>query len=160
MQQVIVYKARPESVLKILGLLRQAGLNPVALDNPDGTQQAYSGFNYLVRIAVPEDEAHKARSILAEWEKSVRPTLDRISHQCSIRLACVLVGFGIIYAVVLFLRKWSVFEIVTLMLALLIFLVYPFVYIYNRRKRRCDPRLPLNYSGENQQSEDMSENSP
>ena len=45
MQQVIVYKARPESVPKILGLLRQEGLNPIALDNPDGTQQAYSAFN-------------------------------------------------------------------------------------------------------------------
>ena len=134
MQQAIVYKARPEAVPRILELLRKEDLNPVALDNPDSTQRHYSAYNYLVRIAVPEDETHKARSILAEWEKSVKPTLDRISHRFSVRLAWVLLGLGIILSVPLFLGNWSLFTPIILVIYLSIFLLYVFIYIYNRRK--------------------------
>ena len=160
MQQVIVYKARPEAVARILGLLRKEDLNPVALDNPDGTQQLYSGFTYLVRIAVPKDEADKARSVLAQWEEHEKPTVNRLSRQFSIQIAYALLGLGIIYGIFLFLGQWSVLEMLAFVLVLLGFSFYLFVYIYKRQKRRRDPRLSPSHSGEDQQSEDISENSP
>ena len=140
MQQVIIYKARPESVLKILGLLRQAGLNPVALDNPDGTQQAYAAFNYLVRIAIPKDESQEARAVLEQWEKEVKPEVDKLSRQFSRQWLYVLLGFGVIWAAVAFSGVWLMSEIM-MVLGLLILLLYPFVYIYNKWKRRHEAGL-------------------
>ena len=153
MQQIVVYKARPESVPKILFLLRKEGLNPIAPDNPDGVQQYYAGFNYLVRITVPEAEARQARSILADWEKSVKPALDRTSHQCSMRLAYILAGLGIMCGFVVVLAKWSVVEAVGLVLALSSIILFSFAYIYNRRKKRSGPRSSLTDDEEDQQSE-------
>ena len=159
MQEIIVYSARPESVLKILKLLRQAGLNPVALDNPDGTQQAYSAFNYLVRIAVPKDESQEARAVLAQWDKEVKPRVDELSRQFSRRWAYVTLGLAVIWGVAALSGIWVVFENM-MMIGLLILLIYPFVYVYNRRKKRRDPRMPLSLSEEDQQPEDISENRP
>ena len=71
-----------------------------------------------------------------------------------------VIDLDVIYAIFMCFGQWSVFNALSLVLVLLGFAFYLFVYIYNRRKRRCDPRLPLSDSGEDQQSEDVSENSP
>ncbi len=156
MQHFAVYRARPEAVPNILGLLKKEGLNPVTLDAPDSVQRFISGFNYLVRIAVPQDEIIRARSALTEWEKSIKPKVDKISHQLSVRVSYALFGLGIIYGVLLLLGQFSVMRILTV---ILLFSLFPFAYIYNRRKRRRGHGLPLSHSEEDQQSEYISEDS-
>ena len=154
MQQVIVYKARPEAALIILGILREEDLNPVALDNTDVTQQYYSGFTYLVRIAVPKDEAGKARSILTQWEKQEKTTVNRLSRQFSMQIAYVVLCFAIVYGILLLLSELTMMDTFAVLYSSVIITFIFVVYIYNRRKRWRDPQSPVGDCEHDHQSED------
>jgi hypothetical protein len=72
MNMVVVYKANPESVQTVLGLLRKEGFNPTTLENPSSAA-VLSGAGkatYLISITVPREEAEGANSVLRKWEKA------------------------------------------------------------------------------------------
>jgi len=69
MDMVIVYKANPESVQTVLGLLRKEGFNPTTLEN-HGLAPVRSGGTYLISVTVPRDEAAGAKSVLRKWDKT------------------------------------------------------------------------------------------
>jgi hypothetical protein len=64
---VVVYKANPESVETMLGLLRKEGFNPEMLENINPASLR-SGGSYLISITVPRDEAAGAKSVLKKWD--------------------------------------------------------------------------------------------
>jgi len=72
MDMVVVYKANPESVQTVLGLLRKEGFNPATLENP--SMPAILGGagegTYLISITVPREDAAGAKSVLSKWDEA------------------------------------------------------------------------------------------
>jgi len=72
MDMVVVYKANPESVQTMLGLLRKEGFNPATLENP--SMPAILGGagegTYLISITVPREDAAGAKSVLSKWDEA------------------------------------------------------------------------------------------
>jgi len=69
MDNVIVYKANPESLQTVLGMLRKEGFNPATLENPSSAP-VRSGGTYLISITVPRDETAGAKSVLRKWDEA------------------------------------------------------------------------------------------
>src|SRR4030042_552168 len=69
MDMVVVYKANPESVQTVLGLLRKEGFNPATLENPSSAP-VRSGATYLISVTVPREEALGAKSVLSKWDEA------------------------------------------------------------------------------------------
>ena len=72
MNMVVVYKANPESVQTVLGLLRKEGFTPTTLENLSSAA-VLSGAGhatYLISITVPREEAEGAKSVLKKWDKA------------------------------------------------------------------------------------------
>jgi len=66
---VVVYKANPESLQAVLGLLRKEGFNPTTLEDP--AIVPYRGASHhVVHVAVPRDQAPGAMSILRKWDEA------------------------------------------------------------------------------------------
>jgi len=72
MDAVVVYKANPESLQKILGLLRKEGFNPTTLDNRVSATDLHGAgrATYLISVAVPRTEAAGVASVLRKWDKA------------------------------------------------------------------------------------------
>ena len=72
MDMVVVYKANPESLQTVLGLLRKEGFNPATMENP--SMPAILGGagegTYLISITVPREEAAGAKSVLSKWDQA------------------------------------------------------------------------------------------
>ncbi len=71
MDSVVVYKANPESLQTVLGLLRKEGFNPTTVENPSSAA-VLSGAGkatYLISVTVPRDEAAGAKSVLRKWDE-------------------------------------------------------------------------------------------
>ncbi len=68
----MVYRANPESLQKVLGLLRKEGFSPTTLENPGSGANLHGAgrATYLISIAVPRSEAAGAESILRKWDKA------------------------------------------------------------------------------------------
>jgi hypothetical protein len=103
MEQVI-YRATPgRNLMQVLYLLRQAGLTPMVLDNeaPDEVLRYASAYNYRVRVAVPEEQAERAREVLAPVETEGREALARHVRQFhrmlfhALLIALGVVGLGL-----------------------------------------------------------------
>ena len=106
----VIYKARHESVSRIVRLLEKEGFSPTVLDHPDTTYVYASRCTQLIRIAVPPTEAPGARSLLARWEKTTGPSVDRLARTFSTQLiysilATVLFG-AILFALGYHLRTF------------------------------------------------------
>jgi|SRR4030042_271489 len=69
MDMVVVYKANPESVQTVLGLLRKEGFNPTTMENP-GSAPVRSGATYLISVTMPREEAAGAKSVLSKWDEA------------------------------------------------------------------------------------------
>ncbi len=103
MDPVVVYKSSPAGVTSVVSLLRKHRLHPVVLDNPDSAVQHAARGTYKIRIAVPPDEARKARQVLLEMETSSDPVLDDVTRAIRKQIflallilaatACILRGF-------------------------------------------------------------------
>ena len=85
MDIVVVYKANPESVQTVLGLLRKEGFNPATLENPSSAS-VLSGAGkatYLISVTVPRDQAAGAKSVLRKWDEArqleVRQTTGKLA---------------------------------------------------------------------------------
>jgi len=80
-ETVVVYKANPESIQAILGLLRKEGFNPNTLENPSSTD-VLSGAGkaaYLISVIVPADEAPGARSVLRKWDEEHQSEVNKMT---------------------------------------------------------------------------------
>jgi len=67
MDNVVIYKANPESLQTVLGLLRKEGFNPATMESP-GSALVRSGGTYLISVTVPRDQALGAKSVLSKWD--------------------------------------------------------------------------------------------
>ena len=80
MDMVIVYKANPESLQTVLGLLRKEGFNPATLENP-GLAPVRSGGTYLISVTVPRDEAAGAKSVLRKWDEGQQSEIEKTTSK-------------------------------------------------------------------------------
>ena len=108
MDAVIVYKANPESLQKVLGLLRKEGFSPTTLENPasGATLHGAGRATYLISVAVPRSEAAGAASVLKKWDKARQSEVSEmtgtlagpliLSAMVVAALAIVLLLFGIL----------------------------------------------------------------
>lgn len=81
MNMVVVYKANPESVQTVLGLLRKKGFNATTQENPS-TAAVLSGAGhatYLISITVPRKEAERAKLVLRKWDKARQSETEQIT---------------------------------------------------------------------------------
>jgi len=69
MDMVVVYKANPESLQTVLGILRKEGFNPATLESPSSAL-VRSGGTYLISVTVPREEALGAKSVLSKWDEA------------------------------------------------------------------------------------------
>ena len=108
MDAVVVYKANPESLQKVLGLLRKEGYNPTTLDNRVSATDLHGAgrATYLVSVAVPRAESAGAASVLRKWDKDRQSEVKEMTGQLAgpfifsalvvAVLAIVLLVFGIL----------------------------------------------------------------
>ncbi len=76
---VVVYSGEARAwanVERAATLLREEGLSPVLLDEPDGTLLYASGGTRAVRVGVPPAEAERADEVLAEWNDSAAEVVE------------------------------------------------------------------------------------
>lgn len=75
---VTVYKALPDDVPKIVGLLRSRHLNPVVIDDP----AKFSSYRrHEVRIGVPASERDRAVDVLRKMEEHPSARVSILSKQ-------------------------------------------------------------------------------
>ena len=108
MDSVVVYKANPESLQKVLGLLRKEGFSPTTLENPGSGANLHGAgrATYLISIAVPRSQAAGAESVLKKWGKARQSEVNQMtgtlagplifSAMVVAVLAIVLLLFGIL----------------------------------------------------------------
>jgi len=80
MDMVVVYKANPESLQAVLGLLRKEGFNPATLENP-GLAPVRTGGTYLISVTVPRDEVAGAKSILRKWDQTQHSEIEKTTKK-------------------------------------------------------------------------------
>ena len=112
MNLVVVYKANPESCVRVIDSLREEGFNPVALENPRSNafyvpHSSYRrGAKTTVYIAVPRDEKTGANLVLRKWDEARESNVQNLTKIlwsqlfCSVLIiipvAVILLLFGIL----------------------------------------------------------------
>ncbi|MHC4168253.1 MAG: hypothetical protein ACYSWQ_14955 [Planctomycetota bacterium] len=108
MDAVVVYKTNPESLQKVLGLLRKEGFSPTTLENPasGATLHGAGRATYLISVAVPRSEAAGAASVLRKWDKARQSEVSEMTGKLGgpfilsvmvvAALAIVLLLFGVL----------------------------------------------------------------
>ena len=86
MDLVVVYKANPDSVSRVMCLLRENGFNPVAMEDPDSKNIYVSKSTYWIHISVPRDEVRGAKSVLRKWEESLGPGVEKLTKKLGTQL--------------------------------------------------------------------------
>ena len=76
MDMVVVYKANPESLQTVLGILRKEGFNPATLESPSSAL-VRSGGTYLISVTVPREEALGAKSVLSKWDEARKSEIEQ-----------------------------------------------------------------------------------
>jgi uncharacterized membrane protein YphA (DoxX/SURF4 family) len=121
---VVVYKANPESLQMVLGLLRKEGFNPTTLEDPSAAA-ALSGCGkatYLFSVAVPREEVPGAASILRKWEQAQTPKVKSVIEKLAGPLLASVMVAGVLAVIFLFLGiLWDT--------AALLFLVWLVVFV-------------------------------
>ena len=80
MEMVVVYKANPESLQTVLGMLRKEGFNPATLENP-GLAPVRTGGTYLISVTVPRDQAIGAKSVLRKWDEARQLEIEKTTRK-------------------------------------------------------------------------------
>jgi hypothetical protein len=87
MSVTVIYKAQPGPELKaVLSLLRQARLHPLTLGNSDPVIVQKSYGLCRIPVAVPQEEAARARKIMAESEARSAPVVQAQSRLFIVQL--------------------------------------------------------------------------
>jgi len=102
MDMVVVYKANPESLQTVLGLLRKEGFNPATVENP-GSTLVRSGGSYLISITVPRDEATGAKSVLSKWDEARQSEIKETAGKLAGPLLLSAMIIGVLTIIFLFL---------------------------------------------------------
>ena len=102
MDMVIVYKANPESVQTVLGLLRKEGFNPATLEN-HGLAPVRSGGTYLISVTEPRDEAAGAKSVLRKWDKTRQSEIEKTTKKLAGPLLFSVTVVAVLTIILLFL---------------------------------------------------------
>lgn len=82
-ETVVVYKANPESLHVVLGLLRKEGFDPDTLENPSAAD-VLSGAGkaaYLISITVPAEQALGATSVLNKWDEARSSEVNKMTSK-------------------------------------------------------------------------------
>ena len=104
----------------MMRLLEEAGVAPVDLDGPPGTEA--EGGRWASRIAVPASRASKARRLIAGWQGRPMPWLAGLNPRARMLVARALlfllvvpivvgVAFGVWFLGVIFLAGLVVFSL-------------------------------------------------
>ena len=80
MDNVVVYKANPESLQTVLGMLRKEGFNPATLENP-GLAPVRTGGTYLISVTVPREEAAGAKSVMRKWDEARQLEIEKTTSK-------------------------------------------------------------------------------
>jgi hypothetical protein len=80
MDSVVIYKATPDSLQTVLGILRKEGFNPATLENP-GVAPVRTGGTYLISITVPRDEVAGAKSVLRKWDQAQQSEIEKATSR-------------------------------------------------------------------------------
>jgi hypothetical protein len=108
MSETVIYKAQPGPELKaVLSLLRKAGLHPVTLDNLDPVLIQKSYGLSRIRVAVPHEEAARARKVIIESEARSAPVVKAQSRRFAEQLL-MSVGIGLCAATLVWAYEHSI----------------------------------------------------
>ena len=105
MDFVVVYKANPESLQTVLGILRKEGFNPATLENPSSAA-VLSGAGkatYLISITVPRDEAAGAKSVLSKWDQAQQSEVKQTTGKLAGALIFSVMVVAVLAVIFLFL---------------------------------------------------------
>ncbi len=104
MDAVIVYKANPESLQEVLGLLRKEGFNPTTLDNRVSATDLHGAgrANHLVTVAVPRSEAAGAASVLRKWDKVRQAEVSEMTGQLAGPFILAVLVVAVLAVILLF----------------------------------------------------------
>jgi hypothetical protein len=80
MDSVVIYKATPDSLQTVLGILRKEGFNPATLENP-GVAPVRTGGTYLISITVPRYEVAGAKSVLRKWDQAQQSEIEKATSR-------------------------------------------------------------------------------
>jgi hypothetical protein len=102
---VVVYRANPESLQKVLGLLRKEGFNPTTLENPGSADALHGGgrATYVISVAVPRSEAAGAESILRKWDKARQSEVNKMTGKLAGPFLFSVMDVGVLALVLLLL---------------------------------------------------------
>ena len=104
MDSVVVYKANPESLQTVLGLLRKEGFNPTTLENP--SMPAILGGagegTYLISITVPREEATGAKSLLSKWDEARQSEVEQATGKLTGALLFSVMVIAVLAIIFLF----------------------------------------------------------
>jgi hypothetical protein len=105
MDNVIVYKANPDSLQTVLGLLRKEGFNPATLENP--SMPAILGGvgegTYLISITVTREEAAAAKSVLRKWDDARQSEVEQTTGKLAGPLIFSVMVVAVLAVIFLFL---------------------------------------------------------
>ena len=104
MDFVVVYKANPESLQTVLGLLRKEGFNPATVENP--SMPAILGGagegTYLISITVPREEATGAKSLLSKWDEARQSEVEQATGKLTGALLVSVMVIAVLAIIFLF----------------------------------------------------------
>jgi hypothetical protein len=112
MDMVIVYKANPESLQTVLGLLRKEGFNPATLENP-GLAPVRTGGTYLISVTVPREETAGAKSVLRKWDEARQLEMEKTTKKLAGPL--LLSAMVVVVLVIIFLFLGNLWDNVPLL---------------------------------------------
>lgn len=104
MDSVVVYKANPESVQTVLGILHKEGFNPATLENPSMPVilgGAGEGI-YLISITVPREEATGAKSVLSKWDEVRQSQVEQATGKLAGPLLLSVMAIAVLAVIFLF----------------------------------------------------------
>jgi hypothetical protein len=107
MSETVIYKAQPGPELKaVLRLLRQARLHPLTLGSSDPVIVQKSYGLCRIPVAVPHEEAARARKVIAESEARSAPVVKAQSRRFAVQLL-MSVGIGLCAATIVWAYEHS-----------------------------------------------------
>jgi hypothetical protein len=102
MDSVVVYKANPDSLQTVLGILRKEGFNPATLENP-GLAPVRTGGTYLISITVPRDEVAGAKLVLRKWDQARQSEIEKATSKLAGPLIFSVMVIAVLIIIFLFL---------------------------------------------------------
>ena len=104
MDSVVVYKANPESLQTVLGLLRKEGFNPATVENPSlpAILGGAGEGTYLISITVPREEATGAKSLLSKWDEARQSEVEQATGKLTGALLFSVMVIAVLAIIFLF----------------------------------------------------------